>query len=133
VEKSTSFKSYPRSDNTLIKASNTNHKNEDEVTKMALAHQVTCWSSTFLLLSRLLKMKDFCLRASQEKEFKIISLPNETWEEIENLVITLTSKLTVELQAQSLLIPDFILAWFEAKNASENVGSEFASQLIECI
>ena len=101
----------------------------------ALMNQVTRWNSTFLMMERLTSLKQFCRKIETEKEFEQLSMQETSWIQIENVVYTLesVSKLTTQLQAEDLLVSDFLYFWFAAKKKLEDCKIFYAIDLLNCI
>jgi K+/H+ antiporter YhaU regulatory subunit KhtT len=87
----------------------------------AIMNQVTRWNSSYLMLERLLTLKNFCMSVESEKGFEEISLTSSKWAQIEKIVTVLepVAKLTTQLQSQDLLVPDFAYFWFAMKRKLE--------------
>lgn len=110
-------------------------KMDIENVKCAVMNQVTRWNSTFFMLKRLLELKDFCLQFQEEKGLEDLKVKLELWEQFSELVevLKVVADLTTQLQAEELLVPDFIYYWFNMKMKLDRHQSSFAALLKKCI
>ena len=111
-------------------------KMEVENSKAALMNQVTRWNSTYLMLKRLMDLKEFCLKFQDQKGFHDLKVDSMTWDKFEQLVLILeeAATLTTQLQAENLLVPDFIYGWMSMKQKLHSLeGSPYATKLIHCL
>jgi hypothetical protein len=79
--------------------------------KMAIVDVVTRWNSTYLMLKRLVELRDFC---DEYKSFdKNLSLTEDQWNKIINLLEILrpVAELTSRLQYEQLDVSQFIAFW----------------------
>lgn len=107
-----------------------------EHVKNAVMNQVTRWNSTFLMLERLMDIKQFCEKFGGEKGFEELKMKKGIWDKFEALVklLKIVAELTTQLQAENLIVPDFIYFWFVAKQKLEAMtDSEDARKLLRCI
>lgn len=115
--------------------------------KYAINDQITRWNSTFMMVERLIELKDFCIRHQKSTRTASLDITDDSmWEAFISLnqVLDPVAKLTTKLQAENLLIPDFIYHWLAAKHSLKNmsnntkqrfniVSSQLAAKLIENI
>lgn len=85
-------------------------KLDSEDKMQAKAHQLTRWNSVFLMLKRLLDLEEFCISHQDEESFYCLMLSEDTWKQFEEVfeVLGLAATLTKKLQAENLLVPDFL-------------------------
>lgn len=109
---------------------------EVEGVNNGIMNQVTRWNSTYLMLKRLVELKDFCIKFQGQKGFEELQLAQESWNQFTQLlqVLECVAVLTTLLQAENLNVPDFIYHWFSMKMKLESLSdSSYALKLVQCI
>lgn len=103
--------------------------------KQANMPQLTRWNLVPLMMKRVLELEDFCRRLQYDTDFKDLKLSDETWEQFKELsaVLNLAETLTLQLQAEDLLVPDFIYFWYRMKLKLLCMSSEYAKKLLICV
>jgi hypothetical protein len=121
---------------TKLRTSIVRLKMDIEGVKTAIMHQVTRWNSTYLMLVRLLELKDFCVKFQDHKDYTELKIASRDWEKITKLVEVLRSvaNLTSTLQAEDLTVPDFVYHWYAMKMKLQGMeDSSYSKKLLKCI
>lgn len=96
---------------------------------------ITRWNSVYDMLGRLIELKDFCLRSQHEEGFEKLKRSSRTWEKFEELrkVLEIPAILTKNLQAEDLLVCDFVYQWHSMMLRLSNFTSTpLIKSLIKC-
>lgn len=93
----------------------------------------TRWSSTVVMLERLLLLKDYCTELAVTKFEKFETLTNAEWVKIEEVCQTLQpiKRCTEKLQAEQLTLSDFFGNWLETKLTMKKMNTPFAILIFE--
>lgn len=97
----------------------------------------TRWSSVNEMLERLLELKTFCLKNQDSKDMKELRASGSKWNKFAKLhsLLKLPAELTVKLQAEKLLVTDFVYHWFCTMLKIENLAKSdtMAAALLTCL
>lgn len=91
----------------------------------------TRWSSTYIMLKGLLKLKEFCMEhLTTPKQLQVTE-----WVEIENVVSVLAPvySVTLKLQASQLLLGDFYKIWLDLTFQLKDINSDISTKLLKYI
>lgn len=97
----------------------------------------TRWSSVYEMLGRLIELKEFCLMTQDEPGFENLKKSAKSWANFEDLhqILQLPAELTLKLQAEDLLVIDFVYHWFSMmfRLKTKTASSLLASSLVKCL
>ena len=89
------------------------------------------------MLKRLLEFRLFCFKIQDEPGFENLKKGEDGWETFEELqkILQISSEVTRKMQAEDLLVTDFIYLWISMKFelSKRATQSQFAKSLLECI
>lgn len=97
---------------------------EAEKLKQAIMDQKTRWNSTYLMISRLLELKEFC--ENKADIIKGLHITARQWKQLEEISIILkpVAQLTTRLQSEQLDVSQFVYHWKMAMFALDRQGSQ---------
>ncbi|XP_065365489.1 uncharacterized protein LOC135958514 [Calliphora vicina] len=89
----------------------------------------TRWSSTFLMIQKLLKYTEFCNEQLHRP------LTDQEWGKLNDLLIILSPihETTLKLQGEQLVMGECYKAWFELKVKLESLTTELSTTILDCI
>lgn len=105
----------------------------DAKLNQAVLDQKTRWNSTYLMIVRLLGLKDFC--ESKSPPFKGLNIPERTWKNLQEMqdVLKPVAELTSRLQHEQLDVSQFVAYWKLAVFKISSQGSQKAAELMKCV
>lgn len=102
--------------------------------KQPITQVDTRWSSVHAMLGRLLELKDFCQKLETQKTFEDLKISAADWVKVQKLydVLKVPSRLTTAVQAEHLLVPDFVFHWHQATFELQKMAptSSYAKRLL---
>lgn len=107
-----------------------------EKLKQAILDQKTRWNSTYLMIVRLIELKEFC--EAKVAVLKGLDITAGQWKSLQEMrdVLKPVSELTIHLQHEQLDVTQFVAFWklsmFEL-GRQEQQGSSKAAELSECL
>lgn len=92
--------------------------------KQAVIAQKTRWNSTYLMITRLLELKEFC--EENAALLKGLAIPINMWNQLKEMAIVLepVAILTTQLQSEQLDVTQFIYFWKNAMFALDRQGKQ---------
>lgn len=92
--------------------------------KQAILDQKTRWNSTYLMINRLLELKEFC--EENAAPLKGLSIPVNMWMRLKEMAVVLepVAQLTSQLQSEQLDVTQFVYYWKNSMFALDRQGNQ---------